>query len=118
MRIFFAASLAAALLVACDAEPSKPRSLLTGPELFSESRCGSCHGGDLRGSWMGPPLEGLSEHWEVADLARYLRDPLPVIESTPRLSKMRRKFPATMRPFDELTKAERTRLAEWLLTRP
>jgi cytochrome c551/c552 len=118
MRLSLALLLAAAILSACDSEPKKPRSELSGAELFSESRCGSCHGGDRRGSWMGPPLEGLAAHWSTEDLARYLRDPLPVIEATPRLSKMRRKYPATMRPFGELTKDERTRIARWLLATP
>lgn len=115
MRPLLSSLLLVALACGCDSQPTKPRSELTGPELFSDARCGSCHGGDRSGSWMGPPLEGLGAHWDVEGLARYLRDPLPVIEATPRLSKMRRKFPSTMRSFNELTKEERTKIARWLL---
>lgn len=102
--------------VSCDSEPEKPRSEFTGPELFLDARCDSCHGGDRTGSWMGPPLAGLRENWTEEDLARYLRDPVPVIDATPRLSKMRRKYPSTMRAFPELPKRERLRIAKWLLS--
>ncbi|MCB9915194.1 MAG: c-type cytochrome [Planctomycetes bacterium] len=107
--------LLAPLVTACDREPPKPLSEMTPRELFLEVRCDSCHGSDRRGSWMGPPLVDLEQHWTAPDLARYLRDPLPVIEATPRLTELKRQYTNPMRAFPELPQAERLRLAEWLL---
>lgn len=115
--LLFGLLLLPSALLACAEEPAANRAPRDGGELFLESRCDACHGGQGQGSFTGPTLEALDQKWTPEALARYLRDPLPVIESTPRLSKLRRRFPATMRAYPELPEAERLRLASWLISR-
>ncbi len=114
--IVLTTAVLALLAAACDSNPEKPRSEMTGRELFLDARCDSCHGGDRAGSWMGPSLATLEQHWTEQPLADFLLDPLPIIEADPRLSKLRRSYPASMRPFFEFTPSERLRIASWLLS--
>ena len=76
--------LALVLVVSsCERAPQKPRAEMSGRDLYLDARCDTCHGGQGQGSYTGPSLQQVAEHWSQEDLARYLRDPGPVIEATP-----------------------------------
>jgi len=105
---------AAVALEGCGEEtPAAP----TAEQLFRRELCASCHGGAGEGSWMGPPLRGLSEHWERDALAEFLRDPKPFVSEDERLAELLRQFPNPMVGNRVLGKAERLQVADWLLTR-
>ena len=90
---------------------------MTGEQIYSQALCASCHGSAGKGGWMGPPLEGLNEHWTPETLADYIYDPGPFVEADERLAKLARKFPTQMAPKKTLGKAERLKIANWLLSR-
>ncbi|MFT7486244.1 MAG: cytochrome c553 [Candidatus Paceibacteria bacterium] len=90
----------------------------TQQSLFRRELCASCHGHKREGSWMGPPLTGLAEHWQAADLAEFIRDPVPFTDDDPRLNELSRKFRTPMAPHKVMGLADRLRLAEWLLETP
>ncbi len=89
----------------------------TAEQLFRRELCASCHGGAGEGSWMGPPLSGLAEHWERESLAEFLRDPKPFVAEDQRLAELLGKYPNPMVGNRVLGKAERLQLADWLLVR-
>ncbi len=96
---------------------SKPAGPPSAEALFRRELCGSCHGSAGKGSWMGPPLRGLSEHWDRDSLQEFLRDPAGRLATDERLSKLSREFPNPMAANRVLGKAERLQLADWLLQR-
>ena len=117
------AALAGALLgalaaPACSSKTPVDPHTLTAQELYLHVRCDQCHGRGGEGGFMAPPLRGIAEHWDRESLIEYLKDPRPVIERTPRLQQMKRRYSMEMRSFRELDEELRGRLADWLLARP
>jgi hypothetical protein len=64
---------------------------------------------------MGPPLRGLSEHWEREALQEFIRDPAVHAARDQRLGELSRRFPNPMVGNRVLGKQERLKLADWLL---
>ena len=86
-----------------------------GAMLYAQANCAMCHGADLSGARMGPPLLGLEQYWDAAGLTSYLRDPLSCAPSDERLKKLGAKYPATM-PATAMSEEDLQQLVTWLLT--
>lgn len=100
---------------ACDSQAPAREGPRTGPELFMEELCTSCHGLGREGSWMGPPLRDLGEHWDRETLADFIRTPTSFTAEDERLAALSRKFRAPMADHPILGRADRLTLADWLL---
>lgn len=48
---------------------------LSGQELMNNFGCLNCHGNDLNGTPMAPPLVGMSKYYDRESLIAYLRNP-------------------------------------------
>jgi mono/diheme cytochrome c family protein len=103
------------LLQACGGDPPKDPEQMTGPEMFL-ANCARCHGRAGEGSFMAPELSRIGDHWDVERLSRYLRDPEKVIAEDERLQLQGRRYSQRMPPFPQLSPAQRTKLAEWVLS--
>lgn len=115
-RLRVAVLIAACCLSSCDSDDGVgPRP--AGEILFRQSLCGSCHGSSGQGTWTGPPLVNLGEHWSEETLSEFIRDPAQVVENDQRLSELSRKFPTPMAPQKTLSEAQRLEIAAWLLAR-
>jgi mono/diheme cytochrome c family protein len=106
--------LAAALLAGCASRRPPPEGA-SGSVIFEYQACAGCHGEGGRGRWLGPPLEGLGEHWTAERLAAFLADPDLACEHDERLHELRRHYPAAMASYGNLSEAQRSVLAQWLL---
>jgi len=93
----------------------QPEPGASGSQIYSVSRCFACHGEDRKGTPRGPSLHGLPRNWSPPNLAAYLASPSTWIEQDARLQQLDQKFNASMPAFDNLSEAERNRLAAWLL---
>lgn len=96
---------------------AEPRGPLTGEQVFQRELCGSCHGSAGKGTWLGPPLRELTQHWEREALAEFIRDPGARLAQDERLAKLSQEFQSPMVGRAALSKAERLLLADWLLGR-
>jgi len=105
-------------LAAACGQPARPRSELSGAELFALVKCDACHGPGGAGTFLGPRLERIAANWSRADLSEYIRDPAPFRERDARLRELSRGFTAHMRAFPELSDDERDRVADWLSALP
>lgn len=94
---------------ATPAAPADP-----GARLFSTKNCATCHGMQGEGTFLAPPLAGLTAHWTIDDLARFLAEPRVFVERDARLETLSQSFRSPMPPTFG-TDAERRTLAEWLL---
>lgn len=92
----------------------QPEPGASGSQIYAASGCIACHGEDRKGSSRGPSLHDLSGNWSQPDLAAYLASPSTWIEQDPRMQKLDQSYNASMPAFDNLSEAERTRLAAWL----
>lgn len=88
-----------------------------GPKLYVSKNCTTCHGPKHEGTFMAPPLIRLSEHWNVEDLASFLKEPNVWKQKSPRLAEHAKHYRSPMPPTFG-TDEERRTLAEWLLTLP
>jgi len=111
-------------LCACsgEAQPQKSgggaASEPTTPEkLYRSKNCITCHGKDLDGTMLAPPLRGLAAHWKPEDLAEFLKEPKVWLEKDGRLAESARSYRSPMPPTFG-TDAERLALAQWLLAQP
>jgi Cytochrome c. len=48
---------------------------LSGKELLGKFECTRCHGDDLNGTPMAPPLKGMAKYYDRESLIAYLRSP-------------------------------------------
>jgi cytochrome c553 len=88
---------------------------LSGPELFANFRCTSCHGTDYLGTKKGPLLSGLSEYYSRKDLIAYLRNPESFMDSD-RLKDYREQFPGIIMPnYSNKDVKELGKIADFLL---
>jgi hypothetical protein len=113
LRPLFAVLLLSTL-VSCGADESLPNGP-PGKRLFIAELCASCHGYDLKGGWMGPPLLQLQSHWQRDELADFIRTPTKFTEEDERLGKLSKKFQTSMVGNQRLSKQDRLLIADWLL---
>lgn len=87
-----------------------------GRNLFIGELCASCHGFERQGSWMGPPLLELGEHWDRQALADFVRQPSVFVKKDQRIRDLARRFPASMTGNARLGDGDLLLLADWLLS--
>ena len=58
-----------------DGSAASDSSSMSGHELMNNFGCLNCHGNDLNGTPMAPPLTGLSKFYDRESLIAYLRNP-------------------------------------------
>ena len=95
--------------------PEDPPAGASGRTIYRLQLCRNCHGEAGEGRSNGPPLRGLAKHWTRADLADFLGDTEGWEERDERLAGLSEEYSGDMRAYANLTAAERTRLAEYLL---
>ena len=66
---------------------------------FVRSGCPRCHGSDLKGTRLGPPLKGLSQHWNRTRMEAFLAHPDSFRALDPRLARVAAAYPAPMPTF-------------------
>jgi cytochrome c5 len=89
-----------------------------GATVYRDQGCIACHGNQGQGTFLGPPITGMSAHWTRDDLAEFFADPARFVASTPRLAEYGKDFgmrmPALPRAVD---RDARLALADWVLAR-
>ena len=95
------------ILASCDASPER--------EAYVESGCPRCHGSDLSGTPMGPPLTDVRSSWDESGLRSFLHHPDSARVHSKRLSAIAEKYPAPMPAF-VMSDSMRTLLATYLLS--
>jgi mono/diheme cytochrome c family protein len=79
--------------------------------------CTNCHGDDLNGTQMAPPLKNIKDFWSKDKLTNYLRNPESFMDSD-RFKAYRDKYPGTIMPsFGNINVQELGKIAEFLLNR-
>jgi mono/diheme cytochrome c family protein len=88
---------------------------LSASELMGKLGCISCHGSDLTGTRMGPPLQGLKENWGRDKLINFMRNPSSYMD-TERFKEFRKKYPGIIMPaFNNIDVKELGKIADYLL---
>ena len=84
-------------------------------ELMTKLGCITCHGIDLQGTRMGPPLHNIAEFWSRDKLINYLRNPTS-FSDTERFKKFEDQFPGMIMPaFGNIEVKELGKIADYLL---
>lgn len=92
----------------------------TGPEFSAQDAvinwgCNTCHGQDLRGTQMAPPLYGLSEFYDRDKLTNYLRNPNSFMDSD-RFKAFKQKYKNIVMPaYNNKDIKELGKVADYLL---
>jgi mono/diheme cytochrome c family protein len=113
--------LALALVAPCsgcsDESVVVDESVRAGRQVYERLDCQSCHGFRREGKRTAPPLTGLVQYWSEEDMIRYLEDPAPVVEATPRLAYRLEQYPIAMPGYaDKASEEELQELARYMLT--
>lgn len=108
-------ALVTLLVVAACSFRTPPPPGASGEEIYRLQNCANCHGEAGEGKSLGPPLRGLSAHWDRERLARFFADPKPFVAEDARVAELLRKYPAPMSRYDNLDREQRLVLADWVL---
>ncbi|HEX2866458.1 MAG TPA: cytochrome c [Ignavibacteriales bacterium] len=88
---------------------------LSAVTLLKNNGCTSCHGSDLKGTNLAPPLQNVREHWSRDELISYLRNPSSFMDSE-RFSKFRQRYPSVMMPsFNNLDIKDLGKISDYLM---
>jgi len=88
---------------------------LSGEELFGSFGCVNCHGSDLAGTKLGPPLKNLTQFWGRDNLINYLRNPNSFMSSD-RFKEYRKQYTKQMMPsFGNKNVKDLGKIADYLL---
>ncbi len=118
------AAILVLLLSACDGGTDAAPGEVAGSDdneagysLYRRGACHTCHGPELAGSQLGPPLAGLATHWDVDGLVELMLDPAGVVALTPRLRERAGMYIMKMPPATQsgLSRDQIRELATWLL---
>lgn len=89
---------------------------LSGEELFASFGCVNCHGANLAGTKLGPPLQNLTQFWGRDNLINYLRNPNSFMSSD-RFKEYRKQYTNQMMPsFGNKNVKDLGKIADYLLT--
>lgn len=85
-------------------------------DLINRLGCRNCHGQNLEGTKMAPPLVGLKENWSKDQLTNYLRNPSSYMDSK-RFQEFQQQYPNMVMPsFNNINVQELGKISEYLLT--
>jgi mono/diheme cytochrome c family protein len=88
---------------------------ITGAQLYASFGCVSCHGADLSGTTLAPPLLNVNEHWGRDNLISYLRNPSSFMNSD-RFKECRKKYPSQIMPsYNNKDVKDLGKIADYLL---
>jgi hypothetical protein len=96
-------------------EAETPTSGIDGLTVYKEANCAMCHGGDMAGTTMAPPLSNLSANWDADTLQQYMRDPESYSANDPRLDEQNKQYSMQMPAFDG-SEDELAAMVTWLLS--
>jgi mono/diheme cytochrome c family protein len=99
---------------AAEGEAEVPAGGVDGLAVYKRENCATCHGGDMAGTPMAPPLSNLSDYWNADTLAEYMRDPEGYSATDPRLAEQNQQYSMQMPPF-EGSDEELAAMVAWLL---
>lgn len=77
-----------------------------GYAVYQAEGCDTCHGSDLMGTRMAPPLVEVRQHFDVASLGEYLSDPDAYILDDPRLQGLDSQYQMQVMPAYDLSDEE------------
>ena len=86
----------------------------SGREIYELQLCANCHGEAGEGTSRGPRLVGLAKHWSPPSLVDFLAHTERWEQDEERIRRLAAAYSGDMRGYDNLSRAERTRLAEYL----
>jgi hypothetical protein len=96
-------------------EMSNQSQELSPKDMMDRLGCTGCHGADLAGTMMAPPLANLKENWSKDKLINYLRNPDSFMNGD-RFQNFKEKYPGTIMPsFNNISVQELGKIAEFLL---
>jgi cytochrome c553 len=81
---------------------------------FADLGCARCHGQELAGTRLGPPLMGLDSVWSEESLIEYLINPADFRAREPRLQELGTRFSVHM-PRTPMSDEARRELARYIL---
>jgi mono/diheme cytochrome c family protein len=110
------AVLAIVLFASCTRDASSGAAP-AGERLYFQKGCTACHGPRAEGTFMGPRLSNLSQHWTREQLVQYIADPASFAERDERLRALARQFRTPMKPLP-ISPADRELIADYVLTLP
>ena len=88
---------------------------LSAKELTAKLGCITCHGNELQGTRMGPPLRNIAEYWSRDKLINYLRNPSSFTD-TERFMKFKEQYPGMIMPaFSHIEVKELGKIADYLM---
>jgi hypothetical protein len=88
---------------------------LSAKELITKLGCITCHGNELQGTRMGPPLHNISEFWSRDKLINYLRNPTSFAD-TERFKEFKEKYAGMIMPsFSNIEVKELGKIADYIL---
>lgn len=114
MRGLAAAALLLLTAAAC-LGPQQPPPGADAYTIYDLQNCANCHGASGEGTGLGPPLRDLGRWWDRAGLVDFLADPDRWEETDERLGRLAEEYSGNMQTYENLSEAERGRLADWLL---
>jgi len=86
-----------------------------GAKVYRAESCAGCHGEELRGGRLAPPLHGLTRHWDEEELVGFLRDPTGFARDNSRIRGLAARFPSKMPPVGTSDPTRLRALALFLL---
>lgn len=86
-----------------------------GYQIYTGEGCATCHGSDLLGTRMAPPLVDVRKHFDLASLGEYLSDPDAYILDDPRLQGLDSQYQMQVMPAYDLTDEELAALGGLIL---
>jgi cytochrome c553 len=86
----------------------------TKEQRFADLGCARCHGHELAGTRLGPPLMGLDSVWSEESLIEYLINPADYRAREPRLQELGTRFSVHM-PSTPMSDEARREIARYIL---
>jgi mono/diheme cytochrome c family protein len=88
---------------------------ISAADLITRQGCRGCHGKELEGTRMGPPLRNMNEYWSRSELINYMRNPSSYMDKD-RFKKFQEQYPGVIMPsFSNVDVKDLGRIADYLL---
>jgi hypothetical protein len=88
---------------------------ISAADIITRQGCRGCHGNELEGTRMGPPLINLTQFWSRDELINYLRNPNSFMDKD-RFRKYQQEYPGVIMPsYTNVDVKDLGRIADYLL---